>query len=198
MSCSSFFNKLEKNYPGQLGSSDGFRVQDPFCKASSSGATASYNNQVRGSSKRHGQCHSATSKKGSNQGCTACRRPVHFFLVFRGEGHTGEAVSTYYQTLKQICRSWPFKMEGLPVVCSLIQPKDYMMKLDLQDAYYSMSVHKEYSKFLRLVFNAKTFEFQCLPFGQKSAPRAFTRRMIPIIAHIRNLDIPVWTYHVSR
>jgi hypothetical protein len=85
-------------------------------------------------------------------------------------------------------------MEGLPVVCSLIQLNDFMMKLDLKDAYYSVPVHPEYRRFLRFVFNGKTFDFQCLPFGLKSAPRAFTRLMTPVIAHIRSLGIRIVIY----
>ena len=96
--------------------------------------------------------------------------------------------------LNRFVEEWSFKMEGLPVVCSLIQPNDFMMKLDLKDAYYSVPVHPEYRRFLRFVFNRKTFEFQCLPFGLKSAPRAFTRLMTPVIAHIRSLGIRIVIY----
>lgn len=93
--------------------------------------------------------------------------------------------------LNRFVEEWSFKMEGLPVVRSLIQPNDYMMKLDLKDAYYSVPIHPDRRRFLRFVFNGKTFEFQCLPFGLRSAPRAFTRLMTPIIAHIRSLGIRI-------
>ena len=93
--------------------------------------------------------------------------------------------------LNRFVEEWSFKMEGLPVVRSLIQPNDYMMKLDLKDAYYSVPIHPDHRRFLRFVFNGKTFEFQCLPFGLRSAPRAFTRLMTPIIAHIRSLGIRI-------
>ncbi len=85
-------------------------------------------------------------------------------------------------------------MEGLLVVRSLTQSNDYMMKLDLKDAYYTVAVHPEYRRFLRFVFNGKTFEFQCLSFGLKSAPRAFTRLMTLTITHIRSLGIRVVIY----
>ena len=93
--------------------------------------------------------------------------------------------------LNRFVEEWSFKMEGLPVVRSLIQPNDYMMKLDLKDAYYSVPIHPDHRRFLRFVFNGKTFELQCLPFGLRSAPRAFTRLMTPIIAHIRSLGIRI-------
>ena len=96
--------------------------------------------------------------------------------------------------LNRFVENWSFKMEGLPVVCSLIQPNDSMMKLDLKDAYYSVPVHAEHRKFLRFAYGGKTFEFQCLPFGLTSAPRAFTRLMTPVIAHIRSLGIRVVIY----
>jgi hypothetical protein len=37
--------------------------------------------------------------------------------------------------LNRFVEEWPFKMDSLPVVCIFIQPNDYMMKLDLKDAF---------------------------------------------------------------
>ena len=54
--------------------------------------------------------------------------------------------------LDRFVKEWSFKMEGLPVVRSLIQPNDYMMKLDLKDAYYSVPIHPDHRRFLRFVF----------------------------------------------
>jgi hypothetical protein len=96
--------------------------------------------------------------------------------------------------LKRFGEEWSFKMEGLPVVCSLIEPNNFTLKLDLTDAYYSVPVYPEYRRFLRFVFNGKIFEIQCLPFGLKSAPPAFTRLMTPVTAHIRSLGIRIVIY----
>ena len=41
-----------------------------------------------------------------------------------------------------------FKMEGLQVMTSLIQQGDFMMKLDLKDAYCTLPIHS-HRKFLR-------------------------------------------------
>ena len=64
----------------------------------------------------------------------------------------------------------------------LLRPGDYMMKLDLQDAYFMVPIHEQHKKYLRLQFQNKIYEFQCLPFGLASAPRAFTRLLKPVVA----------------
>ena len=64
-----------------------------------------------------------------------------------------------------------FKMEGRQVVKSLLQQGDFMMKLDLKDAYYAIPIHHSQRKYLRFIYQHRTYEFQCLPFGLSSAPQ---------------------------
>lgn len=45
-----------------------------------------------------------------------------------------------------------FKMEGLQVVKSLIQQADFMIELDLKDAYYALPIHHSHRKYLRFVY----------------------------------------------
>ena len=67
------------------------------------------------------------------------------------------------------------------MVWILLRPGDYMMKLDLQDAYFMVPIHEQHKKYLRLQFQNKIYEFQCLPFGLSSAPKAFTRLLKPVV-----------------
>ena len=92
--------------------------------------------------------------------------------------------------LNKFVEDWPFRMEGLPVLCSL-QRNDFVMKLELKDAYYTVPVHPEHRKFLRFMTQdpVRIFEFQYLPFVLKSAPRDFTRLMTPLVAVIRRMWI---------
>ena len=60
-----------------------------------------------------------------------------------------------------------------------------MMKMDLKDAYYVIPIYPHHRKYLRFQFERVTYEFQCLPFGLASAPRAFTKLLKPIAAVIR-------------
>ena len=80
-------------------------------------------------------------------------------------------------------------MVGLQIVRSLIQPGDFMMKLDLKDAYYALPIHPCPRKYLRFVYQNKTYKFQCLPFGLSLAPRAFTKTLKPVLAVLRSLGI---------
>ena len=42
-----------------------------------------------------------------------------------------------------------FKMEGLKNVKDLLNQGDYMIKIDLRDAYYHIPIHEESQKYLR-------------------------------------------------
>ena len=77
-----------------------------------------------------------------------------------------------------------FKMEGLHTARSLLRKGDYLMKLDLKDAYFAVPIHKESRKYLRFQFEGTTFEFFCLPFGLSLALIVFTRLLRPIIAKL--------------
>ncbi|CAB4001220.1 Hypothetical predicted protein, partial [Paramuricea clavata] len=92
------------------------------------------------------------------------------------------------------CGSRKFKMEALEAVRKLIQPGDFMMKLDLQDAYFSVPMHNSHKKYLRFVFQRITYEFQCLPFGLSSAPRTFTKLLKPVIVLLRTQGIRIVIY----
>ena len=116
------------------------------------------------------------------------------FLVEKGQG-TGEFRPVI--NLKALNRFLPkekFKMEGLHTARSLLRKGDYMMKLDLRDAYYAVLIHPESRKYLRFQFKGTTYEFRCLPFGLSLAPRVFTRILRPIVAKLRSERIRTVIY----
>ena len=98
------------------------------------------------------------------------------------------------KNLNRFVQSQKFKMEGLEAVRKLIQPGDFMMKLYLQDAYFSVPIHNSHKKDLRFVFQGITYEFQCLPFGLSSAPRTFTKLLKPVIVLLRTQGIRIVIY----
>ena len=170
----------------------GYKI--PFCGSTSSVATKSHDNQVQHSDEAHEHCYPDASCKGSNQASSASQEPIYFLPIPSRESPIRRRISTNYQpeALKQICRRVVLQDGGSPGSPFVdTTERLYMMKLDLKDAYYSVPIHPDHRRFLRFVFNGKAFEFQCLPFGLRSAPRAFTRLMNPIIAHIRSLGIRI-------
>ncbi|KZR97134.1 Uncharacterized protein APZ42_008163, partial [Daphnia magna] len=70
-----------------------------------------------------------------------------------------------------------FKMEGIDNLKYLIRNNDYLVKLDLQDAYFLVPVVKEHQKFLKFFWKGIIYQYGCLPFGLSSAPRVFTKVM---------------------
>ena len=79
-----------------------------------------------------------------------------------------------------------FKMESLDLALGLIDENFYLSKIDLSDAYYSVSIHPNFRKYLRFEWNHKLYEFVCLPNGLTSAPRIFTKIMKPIFSMLRS------------
>ena len=114
------------------------------------------------------------------------------FLVPKKDGSQRPVINL--KKLNQFVEYQHFKMEGLHLLKDLIQPQDYMIKVDLKDAYFSVPVSQEHQKFLRFRWQGKLFQFHCLPFGLGPAPRIFTKIMKPIIAFLRRLGVRVIVY----
>ena len=78
-----------------------------------------------------------------------------------------------------------FKMETLDTCLQLMKPNCFMASLDLKDAYFSIPVHQNSTKYLKFQFQGQTFKFLALPQGFKDSPRIFTKIMKPVLAHLR-------------
>ncbi|KAK3094975.1 hypothetical protein FSP39_008608 [Pinctada imbricata] len=88
-----------------------------------------------------------------------------------------------------------FKMEGFLTVKNLIQKGDYMVKVDLKDAYLSILIHEDHRKYLRFLNSeGQTLQFRSLPFGLASGPRLFTKIMKPLVAFLRRIGIRLVIY----
>lgn len=87
-----------------------------------------------------------------------------------------------------------FKQEDYRTVLKLLQKDDYLAKIDLKDAYYSVPVRRNSRKFLRFTFNDRLFEFTCLPFGLSVSPYVFTKILKPFIHKAREQGITCVIY----
>ena len=68
-----------------------------------------------------------------------------------------------------------FKMENILCLRDLLKKDDYMIKLDLQDAYLTILIHVSDRRLFRFLCQGKAFQFHSLPFGLATTPRAFTK-----------------------
>ena len=73
-------------------------------------------------------------------------------------------------------------------------PGDWMISLDLQDAYLQVPVHHDSRRFLRFVVAGKTYQFRVLCFGLTTAPQVFTRIMAPVSAILHRRGVRMLRY----
>lgn len=76
-------------------------------------------------------------------------------------------------------------MEDIRTATNLLSKDSYMATIDLKEAYFLVSVHKSFRKYLRFRFDNQLYEFTCLPLGLCSAPLVFTKLMKPMLAALR-------------
>ena len=76
------------------------------------------------------------------------------FLVQKENGDYRPIINL--RALNRFLEKESFKMEGLQVAKSLIQQVDFMMKLDLKDAYYAIPIHHSHRKYLRFIYQDRT------------------------------------------
>ena len=85
-------------------------------------------------------------------------------------------------------------MEGLHCLQYVLQRRDYIYKIALKDAYFSMSLHKDSRKLVPFLRAGHLFEFLWLCFGLEAAPRIFTKLLKVLISVLRRLMIRVVIY----
>ena len=87
-----------------------------------------------------------------------------------------------------------FKMEDIRSLKDILQEGDFMAKLDLKEAYFSVPITEQSRSFLQFKRKDKLFQFTCLPFGLSSAPYVFTKLLRPVLAYLREQGIRCLMY----
>lgn len=87
-----------------------------------------------------------------------------------------------------------FRMETVSSVLESMAEGEWMVSLDLRDAYFQVPVHPRSRKYMRFVWQGRVFQFRALCFGLASAPQVFTKLMAPVSAWAHRLGIPLRRY----
>ena len=93
--------------------------------------------------------------------------------------------------LHQFVENIHFKVANNRLALNCISPGDFILSIDLKDAYFSVPIFQPHRKYLRFLWNFKRYEFTCLPFGYSLAPRVFTKIFKPVMAYFRFLGFRV-------
>ena len=114
------------------------------------------------------------------------------FLVKKASGSWRPIIDL--STLNGFITSSRFHMETPRSVLNSIRPGDWMISLDLQDAYLQVPVHHDSRRYLRFVVDEKPFQFRVLCFGLTTAPQVFTRIMAPVFAILHRHGVRMLRY----
>ncbi|KAL0891810.1 hypothetical protein ABMA27_015076 [Loxostege sticticalis] len=75
--------------------------------------------------------------------------------------------------LNKFVKTKHFRLISHSVVPEFLQPGDWMIKLDISQAYFHVPMARSHRVFLRISFQGELYEMTCLPFGLSSAPHIF-------------------------
>ena len=114
------------------------------------------------------------------------------FLVKKASGSWRPIIDL--STLNDFITSSRFHMETPRSVLNSIRPGDWMISLDLQDAYLQVPVHHDSRRYLHFVVDGKPFQFRVLCFGLTTAPQVFTRIMAPVSAILHRHGVRMLRY----
>ena len=114
------------------------------------------------------------------------------FLVKKASGSWHPIIDL--STLNGFITSSRFHMETPRSVLNSTRPGDWMISLDLQDAYLQVPVHHDSRRYLRFVVDEKPFQFSVLCFGLTTAPQVFTRIMAPVSAILHRHGVRMLRY----
>ncbi len=109
---------------------------------------------------------------------------LHSFPVSKPDGSVRPIVD--WRPLNQLLRCDHFQMESIRTVFMLIQPSDFLVKMDLEKAYWHIRLAKNSTNFGAVWFRDSVWSFNCMAFGLNIAPRLFTKHLQPVIAHLRD------------
>ena len=88
----------------------------------------------------------------------------------------------------------PFRMETVSSILESMAEGEWMVSLDLKDAYFQVPIHPRSRRYMRFVWQGTIYQFRVLCFGLATAPQVFTKVMAPVSAWAHRLGIPLRRY----
>uniref|UniRef100_A0A8D8TT41 Protein P n=3 Tax=Cacopsylla melanoneura TaxID=428564 RepID=A0A8D8TT41_9HEMI len=131
---------------------------------------------------------------------TGVLTPIHtgsgflsrMFLVPKGDGSTRPVLNL--KRLNLFLSPRKFQLVSQFKIPSFLQQGDYLIKLDLSQAYFHVPVKETHQRFLALSYNGTLLAMTCLPFGLATAPQAFASLSNWVASLLRKRGMRVVVY----
>ncbi|XP_068242295.1 uncharacterized protein [Palaemon carinicauda] len=96
--------------------------------------------------------------------------------------------------LNVFVRKTKFTKETTKSVLTAFRKDDWMVSLDLQDAYFHSPIHPNFKKYLRFVYKEEVFQFEALCFVLSTTPQIFTKVMSNVAGMLHSRGIRASLY----
>ena len=87
-----------------------------------------------------------------------------------------------------------FRMESPITIMGSLRRGNWLVSIDVKDAYLHVPIHPQYRRYLHLAFQGKVYRFRVLPFGIATAPYVFTRLVAAMAARFHREGIRFYHY----
>ena len=114
------------------------------------------------------------------------------FVVWKATGSWRSVIDL--SLLNHFVVQMRFEMETNQSVLRVVQRGDWIVTIDLKDAYLQVPVHPDSRHFLRFVAEGQVCHFKALCFGLSTAPQVFTRAMAPVSVILHDLGVQILRY----
>ena len=113
------------------------------------------------------------------------------FVITKASGGWRPIIN--FSTLNLSVDQTPFRMETAQTVLCSVRRNDWMVSIDLRDAYLQIPIHPASRRFLRFTAGGRTWQFRVLCFWLSTVPQVFTRVMalVSVPPSVGRLDASV-------
>ena len=111
------------------------------------------------------------------------------FLVRKATGEWRPIIDLSSLNVFVHCPS--FTMETPRSILRALQQGQWLIFLDLKDAYFHIGIDPGDRRYLRFCHNGTAWQFTVLPFGLSTSPRVFTKMLRPVLefAHLHRVKL---------
>lgn len=85
-------------------------------------------------------------------------------------------------------------MVTLSSIIPALEKGDWFSALNLQDAYFHVTIHLAHRGFLRFTLAHNHYQYKVLPFSLSTALRVFSKMLAIVTAHLHREGITIFPY----